>query len=151
MARRLVLPLLLLAAPALRAQPHAQQTFQVAPLDECTKLAELPAADLYLLRDHAQLRLSKRRRERELQSFIAFKQNPSNDTINAAIWNSSRWAYKCTGTLRPIAVSYQSHSTSTIDQRDRGLGRGPHPTAAIAADSTTAAGRWRTCRGSTTS
>jgi hypothetical protein len=92
MARRRICPavLLLLAAPVLLAQLHEHHTFQVAPLDECKKLAELPPAELFELRDHSQLRQSKRRRKMELRSFLEFKKNPKNDTIQAAMWNSSR-------------------------------------------------------------
>jgi hypothetical protein len=102
MARRRIchVVLLLLAAPALWAQLHEHHTFQVAPLDECKKFAELPPAELFQLRDHSQLRQSKRRREMELRSFLEFKKKPKNETIpaaaaaaaavQAAMWNSSR-------------------------------------------------------------
>jgi hypothetical protein len=82
--------LVLLAAPVLWAQLHEHHTFPVAPLDECKKFAELPPAELFQLRGHSQLRQSKRRREMELDSFLDFKKNPNNDTIRAAMWNSSR-------------------------------------------------------------
>ena len=84
--------LLLVGAPALLlAQPHAYHTFALAPLEECQKLGPLSSAERIILRDHLQLRQSKRRREMELRGYLDYKQKGiTNDTVATAMWNSSR-------------------------------------------------------------
>jgi hypothetical protein len=152
---------LLLGAPALLlAQPHGHRAaFQVAPLDECRKLEQLSAAELFSLRDHSQLRQSKRRREMELNSFLNYKKNPTNDTRETAMWNSSRWGEPRRGwagngvhTASMWAAERSGRSVAARERRKaaaaacRGHAQRPRRPSKIAG----AAGRSRTCSRSLT-
>jgi hypothetical protein len=63
---------------------------RLPPIPSCQRLGSITPAEFYGLKNLNQLIQSKSRRASELDSFIAYKTKPTNDTAQRAMWSSSR-------------------------------------------------------------
>jgi hypothetical protein len=94
---------------------------RLPPVKSCENFSNITSAEFHGIKNLNQLIQSKSRRASELNSFIAYKTAPSNDTAQRAMWETTRWALS-QGLERQISAQLQRHGScrSVVPHRSHG-------------------------------